>query len=111
GGVQLTTAALHACPAMLFFSSRRRHTRSKRDWSSDVCSSDLPVPHPLAVAPAVGAEQRDLLAVQRPFDGGEHGLELPFFQLFGEIGRASCRERVKVSEAVAGARKTAEQIR
>src|SRR5699024_11271798 len=26
-----------------FFSSRRRHTRSKRDWSSDVCSSDLGV--------------------------------------------------------------------
>src|SRR5690349_1526728 len=25
-----------------FFSSRRRHTRSLRDWSSDVCSSDLP---------------------------------------------------------------------
>src|SRR5216683_4282216 len=24
-----------------FFSSRRRHTRSDRDWSSDVCSSDL----------------------------------------------------------------------
>src|SRR5699024_2789515 len=24
-----------------FFSSRRRHTSSKRDWSSDVCSSDL----------------------------------------------------------------------
>src|SRR5699024_12097554 len=24
-----------------FFSCRRRHTRSKRDWSSDVCSSDL----------------------------------------------------------------------
>src|SRR5699024_11876559 len=24
-------------------SSRRRHTRSKRDWSSDVCSSDLTV--------------------------------------------------------------------
>src|SRR5699024_11779055 len=24
-----------------FCSSRRRHTRSKRDWSSDVCSSDL----------------------------------------------------------------------
>src|SRR5207249_9737332 len=30
------------CPrAPFFFSSRRRHTRSKRDWSSDVCSSDL----------------------------------------------------------------------
>src|SRR5207248_5782871 len=26
-----------------FFSSRRRHTRSYGDWSSDVCSSDLPV--------------------------------------------------------------------
>src|SRR5690606_40923438 len=24
-----------------FFSSRRRHTRVSRDWSSDVCSSDL----------------------------------------------------------------------
>src|SRR5699024_4074326 len=27
--------------SLFFFSSRRRHTRSKRDWSSDVCSSDL----------------------------------------------------------------------
>src|SRR5260370_21800860 len=26
---------------MFFFSSRRRHTRFKCDWSSDVCSSDL----------------------------------------------------------------------
>src|SRR5207302_4058949 len=26
---------------LLFFSSRRRHTRFSRDWSSDVCSSDL----------------------------------------------------------------------
>src|SRR3712207_1773438 len=36
-----------------FFSSRRRHTRYWRDWSSDVCSSDLGEPyilHPLAVA-------------------------------------------------------------
>src|SRR5207249_9348525 len=29
------------CDTIFFFSSRRRHTRSKRDWSSDVCSSDL----------------------------------------------------------------------
>src|SRR5260370_34453035 len=33
------------CPALsspfFFFSSRRRHTRFKCDWSSDVCSSDL----------------------------------------------------------------------
>src|SRR5690606_40495479 len=26
---------------IFFFSSRRRHTRFSRDWSSDVCSSDL----------------------------------------------------------------------
>src|SRR5690606_4653937 len=28
-------------PVYFFFSSRRRHTRFSRDWSSDVCSSDL----------------------------------------------------------------------
>src|SRR3989337_224294 len=31
-------ACLELC---FFFSSRRRHTRCYRDWSSDVCSSDL----------------------------------------------------------------------
>src|SRR5476651_2742937 len=35
---------LHFLSLMLFFfSSRRRHTRYWRDWSSDVCSSDLQV--------------------------------------------------------------------
>src|SRR5438034_10933921 len=29
------------CFNLFFFSSRRRHTRSLCDWSSDVCSSDL----------------------------------------------------------------------
>src|SRR5690606_19977912 len=29
------------CLLFFFFSSRRRHTRFSRDWSSDVCSSDL----------------------------------------------------------------------
>src|SRR5439155_4269080 len=29
---------------LFFFSSRRRHTRWPRDWSSDVCSSDLVAP-------------------------------------------------------------------
>src|SRR3712207_7366858 len=29
------------CILYFFFSSRRRHTRYWRDWSSDVCSSDL----------------------------------------------------------------------
>src|SRR5216684_6182894 len=36
-----------------FFSSRRRHTRCSRDWSSDVCSSDLVPWHPAWLA-AVG---------------------------------------------------------
>src|SRR6266700_82250 len=31
-----------------FFSSRRRHTRFSRDWSSDVCSSDLETQRELA---------------------------------------------------------------
>src|SRR5256884_3858266 len=30
-----------SCSFFFFFSSRRRHTRCSRDWSSDVCSSDL----------------------------------------------------------------------
>src|SRR5438067_4460656 len=37
---QSPACAIEACD-FFFFSSRRRHTRSKRDWSSDVCSSDL----------------------------------------------------------------------
>src|SRR5260370_19220945 len=37
-----------------FFSSRRRHTRFKCDWSSDVCSSDL-------FLPAVEAELRSVI--------------------------------------------------
>src|ERR1039457_6953993 len=35
-----------------FFSSRRRHTRLQGDWSSDVCSSDLPEPALARVARA-----------------------------------------------------------
>src|SRR5690606_40614374 len=31
----------HVLPSFFFFSSRRRHTMFSRDWSSDVCSSDL----------------------------------------------------------------------
>src|SRR3712207_8595265 len=38
---------------MFFFSSRRRHTRYWRDWSSDVCSSDLPVEGGLRALAAV----------------------------------------------------------
>src|SRR3989440_1851928 len=43
-----------------FFSSRRRHTRSDRDWSSDVCSSDL------------GVEEGGRGALKRSLDAGRH---------------------------------------
>src|SRR5690606_20153175 len=36
---------LCVCMLLFFFSSRRRHTRFSRDWSSDVCSSDLKLEH------------------------------------------------------------------
>src|SRR5690606_41067837 len=46
--------------SVFFFSSRRRHTRFSRDWSSDVCSSDLPLnesyvrePQPLLIQRSV----------------------------------------------------------
>src|SRR3712207_9228914 len=80
-----------------FFSSRRRHTRYWRDWSSDVCSSDLDTVRQL----------------ERPLRIGRIALRLRDDRLFGhervcfvehgrgggvvEIGRASCRERVEIS--------------
>src|SRR2546421_6669708 len=39
--VMCSTGRLGCRCVCFFFSSRRRHTRSDRDWSSDVCSSDL----------------------------------------------------------------------
>src|SRR5690349_24474740 len=62
-----------------FFSSRRRHTRSLRDWSSDVCSSDL---EQKASALARGVEEDIVLADAFRAE---------------QIGRASCRERVEIS--------------
>src|SRR5690606_40622688 len=41
---------LSFCVVFFFFSSRRRHTRFSRDWSSDVCSSDLHSQTPAVVA-------------------------------------------------------------
>src|SRR5690606_41072840 len=48
-----------AAGLIFFFSSRRRHTRFSRDWSSDVCSSDLRVsvsggpPRPITRGPDI----------------------------------------------------------
>src|SRR5207245_3594682 len=41
-----------------FFSSRRRHTSCYRDWSSDVCSSDLTTPSVAAVPSLVEAKHQ-----------------------------------------------------
>src|SRR6266498_4294739 len=48
---------------VFFFSSRRRHTRSLRDRSSDVCYSDLVGP---GVVPGPGLTRRALSLHQRP---------------------------------------------
>src|SRR5690625_7798157 len=71
-----------------FFSSRRRHTRWPRDWSSDVCSSDLPAPHLRVRGGAGDAGQGQ----RRQGTAGLRGVRAP-----AEIGRASCRERVWIS--------------
>src|SRR5256884_6451327 len=39
--LRLVPNRIAARAVLFFFSSRRRHTRCSRDWSSDVCSSDL----------------------------------------------------------------------
>src|SRR6266542_5316317 len=71
-----------------FFSSRRRHTRCYRDWSSDVCSSDLSRVAPAAKDGVVlgGASVRDRgmrqvgdqqqVALNGRLDFGECGVEL-----------------------------------
>src|SRR2546429_1391582 len=48
--------------AIFFFSSRRRHTRCSRDWSSDVCSSDLP----LSATRRGGQGERSVCLSDRP---------------------------------------------
>src|SRR5207248_6321029 len=51
-----------------FFSSRRRHTRSYGDWSSDVCSSDLKLVYQFF--------QLILLALRAKFAHFQHGLNI-----------------------------------
>src|SRR5699024_11970396 len=92
---------------------RRRHTRSKRDWSSDVCSSDLQLldgelVQQLAAGSGllglglVGGESGDkllefldlvLVALVLLLDEVLHQLGGLIPEVVVEIGRASCRER------------------
>src|SRR5207245_8551873 len=78
---------------LFFFSSRRRHTRCYRDWSSDVCSSDL--------------GRRICRISQRRRSARRSGSSTSQLRSEGaEIGRASCRERVwSAVGGVAGERK------
>src|SRR5690349_22387942 len=90
--------------SFFFFSSRRRHTRSLRDWSSDVCSSDLGCG---AVVTFLGTV-RDLtdgnVTVALDYEAYPAMAEAKMAEIereararwpVGEIGRASCRERVE----------------
>src|SRR5690554_7158989 len=84
-----------------FFSSRRRHTRCGRDWSSDVCSSDLWPDIVYNIIPAdflyvkirrISTEKREITLKAE----GERSLRLieRVGKYVSKIGRASCRERV-----------------
>src|SRR6266498_33423 len=59
---------------VFFFSSRRRHTRCGRDWSSDVCSSDLLLAEPAPRAPVEGT--RVVVKGQARIASGTVGLRL-----------------------------------
>src|SRR2546422_6424408 len=103
-------------PALLdsfFFSSRRRHTRCSRDWSSDVCSSDLSdlksvglpiqkLQDALTYALQIGEalhEAHSKRIVHRDIKcenimvNSKNQIKVMDFGL-AKIGRASCRERV-----------------
>src|SRR5690606_40162237 len=92
-----------------FFSSRRRHTRFSRDWSSDVCSSDLEdyanwtLAHIVRTPAFVFAPEKPG-GWHEPYPGWQatryeqkarrEGRMISFYFSFTrEIGRASCRER------------------
>src|SRR3712207_7428052 len=89
----------------VFFASRRRHTRYWRDWSSDVCSSDLDLLR-LSTPAGIAAYDLDAPIVGMGLWGGRVAIatQASLYTLGGyadptaakwtEIGRASGRERV-----------------
>src|SRR5699024_12014440 len=83
---------------IFFYSSRRRHTRSKRDWSSDVCSSDLIYPSRDGAGGtlSLAALVRDGLSAAQHINqlNNEQWNCVPASAVNHKIGRASCRERV-----------------
>src|SRR5690606_41160458 len=90
---------LPALRSRFFFSSRRRHTRFSRDWSSDVCSSDLRrTPSPATAPPWVPGREvranREACRISLHASGSDL---IPPARIFRQIGRASCREREEIS--------------
>src|SRR5206468_8392566 len=100
------------------FSSRRRHTRSDRDWSSDVCSSDLAAAEDYSRVLEVRWNQEILARASSPRQQHREDREkrsriqvrLPFFA-WAKIGRASCRERVEFWVVVGSLNKKARRTR
>src|SRR5690625_6068521 len=84
-----------------FFSSRRRHTRWPRDWSSDVCSSDL---HSIRLNPLF-VEAHKPWQHWKDLSGYQSCLPLLYlliyfsYQEINQIGRASCRERENITRS------------
>src|SRR3712207_7970618 len=72
-----------------FFSSRRRHTRYWRDWSSDVCSSDLAADaeHRLEGEPLGRARLRDAPRGAEPHLPERAGQRLQRLDAAGGLGR------------------------
>src|SRR2546421_8006838 len=93
------------CSSFFFFSSRRRHTRSDRDWSSDVCSSDLADPDRRFIARhfarVTAWADRHRVERGRVLLGEFGALRTDERYVAAlapdQIGRASCRERVEIS--------------
>src|SRR5688500_20336352 len=88
-------------------SSRRRHTRSQDDWSSDVCSSDLTNTSGRLVSRVINDVNQMANAVAGVLkDLFQQGLTflamigVIVYQNWKQIGRASCRERGDVDVGV-----------
>src|SRR3712207_6255687 len=61
---------------LFFFSSRRRHTRYWRDWSSDVCSSDLDFPDHKLIVMSTGSQGEPGSALRRMAHNDHPAVEL-----------------------------------